>query len=506
MAKNLQVLILEPDNELRFRGPFTDVVTANLKLINPTCRAVCFKVKTTAPKRYCVRPNSGLIKPKEQMTVAVMLQPFDYDPSEKNKHKFMVQTMFAPDGEIESQEALWKDVSPENLMDSKLKCVFEMPPVENNVEVLEEAVNQTSVKHAQQERQASPKINNVEAELQKASESNKRLIMEMNQLKDENNQLRDESKFEEGYFYLPKVDTNITELSNLKMSSQAVSPGYVIELGFWTKLDIIAGMILFFVIVITIVVCSITPICPLFRFCPFNKKFLKNADGLQTNYGTLNTKPSNKKKVLRPYIMDIQKEVESSDYSDCNFGDHMELSLSKMDENEKDPSSTTVNGSTKTTKVGRLSYKLKYEQDLKKLTIKIIKANDLMLLEPNSLPVDNYVRIRLYRSQRSIFNFNRHKQHQSFSFDKLDLEVQTRIKRKTENPVFNEKFAIFVEEKHLKNYIMRLQMCDFDHYSCHTVKGETQSKFCEMKIFNGEEKSFDCEFTEPIEMPMSVLL
>ncbi|XP_052823353.1 vesicle-associated membrane protein/synaptobrevin-binding protein isoform X4 [Octopus bimaculoides] len=166
MAKNLQVLILEPDNELRFRGPFTDVVTANLKLINPTCRAVCFKVKTTAPKRYCVRPNSGLIKPKEQMTVAVMLQPFDYDPSEKNKHKFMVQTMFAPDGEIESQEALWKDVSPENLMDSKLKCVFEMPPVE---------------------------INNVEAELQKASESNKRLIMEMNQLKDENNQLRDES-------------------------------------------------------------------------------------------------------------------------------------------------------------------------------------------------------------------------------------------------------------------------------------------------------------------------
>lgn len=38
-----------------------------------------------------------------------MLQPFDYDPSEKNKHKFMVQTMFAPDGEIESQEALVRD-------------------------------------------------------------------------------------------------------------------------------------------------------------------------------------------------------------------------------------------------------------------------------------------------------------------------------------------------------------------------------------------------------------
>ena len=28
------------------------------------------------------------------------LQPFEYDPNEKNKHKFMVQSMFAPDGEI----------------------------------------------------------------------------------------------------------------------------------------------------------------------------------------------------------------------------------------------------------------------------------------------------------------------------------------------------------------------------------------------------------------------
>lgn len=25
-----------------------------------------------------------------------MLQPFDYDPNEKSKHKFMVQTIFAP--------------------------------------------------------------------------------------------------------------------------------------------------------------------------------------------------------------------------------------------------------------------------------------------------------------------------------------------------------------------------------------------------------------------------
>ena len=36
---------------------------------------------------------------------SVSLQPFDFDPNEKNRHKFMVQSMFAPEGDI-NQETL----------------------------------------------------------------------------------------------------------------------------------------------------------------------------------------------------------------------------------------------------------------------------------------------------------------------------------------------------------------------------------------------------------------
>lgn len=32
--------------------------------------------------------------------ILVMLQPFDYNPNEKNKHKFMVQTMIVPEGDV----------------------------------------------------------------------------------------------------------------------------------------------------------------------------------------------------------------------------------------------------------------------------------------------------------------------------------------------------------------------------------------------------------------------
>ncbi|KAG8456185.1 hypothetical protein GDO86_002109 [Hymenochirus boettgeri] len=70
MAKVEQVLQLEPQHELKFRGPFTDVVTTNLKLSNPTDKNVCFKVKTTAPRRYCVRPNSGVIDSGSSINVS----------------------------------------------------------------------------------------------------------------------------------------------------------------------------------------------------------------------------------------------------------------------------------------------------------------------------------------------------------------------------------------------------------------------------------------------------
>ncbi|KAG1682481.1 Vesicle-associated membrane protein/synaptobrevin-binding protein [Nymphon striatum] len=137
-SKQDQVLILEPANELRFKGPFTDIVTSTLKLTNHSEKSVCFKVKTTAPKRYCVRPNSGVIQPKSVVSVTVMLQPFDYDPNEKNKHKFMVQTIFAPEGEYNFDD-LWKTIAPESFMDSKLKCVFDYP-AESNKEATEAGV------------------------------------------------------------------------------------------------------------------------------------------------------------------------------------------------------------------------------------------------------------------------------------------------------------------------------------------------------------------------------
>uniref|UniRef100_A0A8C4P7M5 MSP domain-containing protein n=1 Tax=Dromaius novaehollandiae TaxID=8790 RepID=A0A8C4P7M5_DRONO len=123
MVKAEQGLSLEPQHELKFKEPFTDGVTTNLKLGSPTDRNKCFKVKTTAPRRYCVRPNSAIIDAGTSIHVSVILQPFDYDPNEKSKHKFM--SVLAP-ADTSGMETVWKEAKPE-LMHSKLRCVFELP-------------------------------------------------------------------------------------------------------------------------------------------------------------------------------------------------------------------------------------------------------------------------------------------------------------------------------------------------------------------------------------------
>uniref|UniRef100_A0A7N5JQD2 RAB31, member RAS onco family n=1 Tax=Ailuropoda melanoleuca TaxID=9646 RepID=A0A7N5JQD2_AILME len=177
-----------------FQGisPFTDVVTTNLKLRNPSDRKVCFKVKTTAPRRYCVRPNSGIIDPGLTVTVSVMLQPFDYDPNEKSKHKFMVQTIFAPPN-TSDMEAVWKEAKPDELMDSKLRCVFEMPNENDKLNDLEPS--KTVPLNASKQDGPMPKPHSVslnDTETRKLMEECKRLQGEMMKLSEENRHLRDE--------------------------------------------------------------------------------------------------------------------------------------------------------------------------------------------------------------------------------------------------------------------------------------------------------------------------
>ncbi|CAG9763387.1 unnamed protein product [Ceutorhynchus assimilis] len=193
MLKQEQVLQIEPQNELKFVGPFNQPVSSYMKLYNPTDKKVMFKIKTTAPKKYCVRPNSGILLAGEKAQIAICLQPFHYDPTEKNKHKFMVQTVFAPETGDTNLEILWKEISPEQLMDSKLKCVFELPPEEQPQTLAGEFQratvhsdgNNESTKAADSQGSDSAELAKAAKEIQRLQEVESELRQEVLRLKEE---------------------------------------------------------------------------------------------------------------------------------------------------------------------------------------------------------------------------------------------------------------------------------------------------------------------------------
>ncbi|KAG6891663.1 hypothetical protein C0992_012712 [Termitomyces sp. T32_za158] len=121
---------LNPSNSLGFKRPLTQLVKRTLTITNHNSLPIAFKVKTTAPKLYCVRPNSGRVEPGESLDVSVMLQPLKEEPplNLKCKDKFLIQsTLITPAKAMMNSADIWSisDSSEEGkVVQHKLRVAF----------------------------------------------------------------------------------------------------------------------------------------------------------------------------------------------------------------------------------------------------------------------------------------------------------------------------------------------------------------------------------------------
>jgi len=110
--------------ELRKNIPVT------MQLTNTTGDRVAFKVKTTSPKKYCVRPSSGIIEPNAVKEVQVILQsqrepPVSYADC---RDKFLVQCIKIDASVKEVTSELFADpTKAKEMKQTKLRVVM-IPP------------------------------------------------------------------------------------------------------------------------------------------------------------------------------------------------------------------------------------------------------------------------------------------------------------------------------------------------------------------------------------------
>lgn len=123
--------------ELGFHRPFKQEVSETLRIRNPNRIPIAFKVKTTAPKQYCVRPNSGRIEPGKEVDVTVLLQAMKQEPplDAKCRDKFLVQSVaVTADKEFTNSGAIWQNVDDAEksfVQEKKIRVVF-LPPADGS--------------------------------------------------------------------------------------------------------------------------------------------------------------------------------------------------------------------------------------------------------------------------------------------------------------------------------------------------------------------------------------
>nr|CAB3475373.1 unnamed protein product [Digitaria exilis] len=135
--------------ELQFTFEVKKQSSCAVHLVNKSNDYVAFKVKTTSPKRYCVRPNTGVILPRKTCEFTVTMQALRTAPPDMQlKDKFLVQTTVVPYGTSDEDlvPAFFSKETGRYIAESKLRVVlvsashsFEEEPI-NGVHDTEPAV------------------------------------------------------------------------------------------------------------------------------------------------------------------------------------------------------------------------------------------------------------------------------------------------------------------------------------------------------------------------------
>ncbi|RZC11272.1 Vesicle-associated protein 2-1 [Glycine soja] len=123
------LITVNPD-ELRFQFELEKQTYCDLKVLNNTGNYVAFKVKTTSPKKYFVRPNTGVVHPWDSCIIRVTLQAQqEYPPDMQCKDKFLLQsTIVNPNTDVDDlpPDTFNKD-GEKSIEDMKLRVVYISP-------------------------------------------------------------------------------------------------------------------------------------------------------------------------------------------------------------------------------------------------------------------------------------------------------------------------------------------------------------------------------------------
>ncbi|KAH8300752.1 hypothetical protein KR059_001805 [Drosophila kikkawai] len=114
------MLQVDPKEFLNFNSKNAEA-TLNLRSVSKST-AITYKIQTTSPEKFRVRPRCGIIQPNQAAAINIWLKS-EHQLSGESKDKFLVMAMEMPDADCDLAE-LWRNKSPNagNVEQHRLVC------------------------------------------------------------------------------------------------------------------------------------------------------------------------------------------------------------------------------------------------------------------------------------------------------------------------------------------------------------------------------------------------
>ncbi|XP_057449766.1 vesicle-associated protein 2-1 isoform X4 [Lotus japonicus] len=177
------LISVNPD-ELRFNFELEKQTFCDLKVLNNTQNYVAFKVKTTSPKKYFVRPNTGVVQPWDSCIIRVTLQAQrEFPPDMQCKDKFLLQsTIVNPNTDVDDlpPDTFSKD-SGNSIEELKLRVAYITPTSPDG------SSEEDGLKNSAQKLGTSSALEQLKEERDVAARQTRMLQQELDMLKRQRN-------------------------------------------------------------------------------------------------------------------------------------------------------------------------------------------------------------------------------------------------------------------------------------------------------------------------------
>jgi hypothetical protein len=122
-----RMLELNPSRELVFSRSSGGERRCTLTITNQHSTAITYKIKTTAPSRYRVRPNINSLEASQSIRIIILLTDQEVLKAPVSSDKFLIQA-YALAEKVKDLTALWKNMPANAVQESVLFCRLDEAP------------------------------------------------------------------------------------------------------------------------------------------------------------------------------------------------------------------------------------------------------------------------------------------------------------------------------------------------------------------------------------------